>query len=72
MQCALVAHAVTIALFIPFAPWRIETLPAAMLQMSIGIVKGEHFVGPLSMIEMCCFSKVSKPPAPEPIMTPTL
>ena len=43
-----------------------------MFEIIIGIVNGEHFVGPLSIMALCCFSKVSKPPAPEPTITPIL
>jgi beta-glucosidase len=47
---AAVAQAVTTALLTPFAPTSIEILPAHMSQINIGIVNGEHFVGPLLSI----------------------
>ena len=72
IQWALVAQAVVTHLLTPFAPWRIEILPAAMLLINIGTVKGEHLVGPLWIMFWCCVSKVWKPPAPEPKTTPTL
>ena len=48
-----VAQAVTTLLFKPLAPYFIEILPAPILTIIIGTVKGEHLVGFFSSIILC-------------------
>jgi len=50
---------------------RIETTPAAMSPMNIGTKKGEIRPGPSCISTVCCASKVSIPPIPEPMITPS-
>ena len=47
-----------------------ETVPLAMLLMSIGITNGESRPGPFCRSTVCCASSVARPPMPLPIMQP--
>src|SRR5215470_9472238 len=71
MECALVVQAVAVASFGPFAPYLIETCPAARLMMAAGMKKGEILRGPPSIRLECSRSMTSNPPIPEPMCTPT-
>ena len=57
--------------FGPLAPNWIETWPEAMLLIIIGMKNGLTRPGPFSTRFACCSSKVSMPPMPEPMITPT-
>ena len=65
-----VAQAVTITMFGPLSPYSIEMMPLAMLEIIIGIVKGETRFGPRVMYVVCSFSSVARPPMPLPTITP--
>ena len=62
---ARVDHAVAVAEFGPFAPWRIETLPEARLTIDCGIKNGETRSGPDSSSLSCSRSIAQKSPIPE-------
>ena len=49
IECAEVAQAETVAKFGPWSPNSIETMPLAMLEIIIGIMKGEMRPGPFVM-----------------------
>ena len=70
MQCVEVVHAVTIAMFGPLAPSRIERLPAIMLMIVPGMKNGEMRRGPFFLSSSCIASMSGKPPMPEPKLTP--
>src|SRR6266850_3987305 len=65
-----VAHAVTTEELGPLAPKRIETSPAAMLTMSIGMTNGDTRSGPFSFRTFSPSISVLMPPMPEPMSTP--
>ena len=65
-----VAHAVTTEEFGPLAPKRIETRPAAMFTISIGMMNGDTRSGPFVFRTSSPSSSVVIPPIPEPINTP--
>ena len=70
MECALVVQAVQVASFGPLALLRMLTCPAARFTMAAGIKNGEILRGPpFSRLE-CSRSMTSKPPMPEPMLTP--
>ena len=49
MLCVPVVQAVTMAMFGPFMPYRIDRLPEIMLMMQLGTKNGEILRGPLSL-----------------------
>ena len=67
-----VAHAVTILIFLPFNPSWIATFPAAMFEISIGIIKGDTRFGPLSSSFLYSRSIHWRLPIPQPTLTPTI
>ncbi len=70
MLCVPVVHAVTMAMFGPRNPYRIDTLPEIMLMTLAGTKNGDTRRGPLSSSTECVSSIVRMPPIPEPIATP--
>ena len=69
--CADAAQAVQVAMFGPFAPYRIDTWPAARLMIAAGMKNGEILPGPPSSSLVCSRSIVANPPMPEAMKTPT-
>src|SRR5207302_404624 len=65
-----VAQAVTTDEFGPLAPKRIETRPAAMLTMSMGMTNGDTRSGPFVFRTSSPSISVLMPPMPEPMSTP--
>ena len=47
-----------------------DTIPAAMSGMNIGMKNAEIFPGPRSRYTSCCASNTFSPPMPEPMITP--
>ncbi len=66
-----VAQAVTIAMFGPPNPCSIEKTPLAILEIIIGMVKGETRLGLRLRRRVWFFSRVPRPPIPLPSITPT-
>ena len=62
-----VAQAVQEAWFGPFAPYRIDTWPEAMLTISPTMKKGEMRRGPSCRRVACWRSMEGSPPIPEPM-----
>jgi len=71
MACAPEAHADTVPKFGPLNPNWIDTCPAAMSEIIIGMKNGLTRPGPFSSCTECWLSKVSMPPIPDPMSTPT-
>jgi hypothetical protein len=65
-----VAQAETVARLGPRKPWYMENNPDAMLEISMGIMKGESRPGPRCIRTVCCSSVVCRPPMPEPMKAP--
>ena len=72
MQWVEVAHAVVTLKHDPKSPNSIAILPAAILDIDVGIVNGETLFGPFSTKVLIWFSIVISPPIPEPNITPNL
>ena len=70
MAWAAEAQAVVMAELGPFSPKRIETLPAAALHISLGIVNGLTRSGPFSSSFFAPVSNSSIPPMPVPMIVP--
>ena len=68
--CVPEAQALTVLKLAAFALQRMPTSPAAMFEMSAGIMNGETRRGPFSKRACDCVSIVSMPPMPEPMMQP--
>ena len=56
---------------VPFAPRAIDTWPADMSGIIIGMRNGLTRLGPRSIRTRACCSSVLMPPMPEPMITPT-
>ncbi len=71
MELVPEAHAVTVHPLGPCTPNRIDTCPEAMLAIIMGIKKGLTPATPRLSKTLCCCSRVSMPPIPDPTHTPT-
>ena len=71
MACSPEAQAEVVHRFGPLAPTAMDTWPAAMLAIMVGMKKGEIRDGPWASSLVWVASRVSRPPRPQPMMTPT-
>ncbi len=72
IACAPVEQAVTTEWFGPLKPYLILTCPDNKLISADGIKKGLTFLGPFAFSNSVVLAMVSKPPMPEPRITPVL
>jgi hypothetical protein len=70
MLCVAEAHAVTAQELGPLRFKSIETIPAAMLGIIMGITIGLTRLAPLFSMTIICSSITGKPPMPHPMMVP--
>ena len=65
------AQAVATEMLGPLAPRWMDIIPGAMLPISRGMKKGLHRLGPFSRTVWAVVSSISRPPSPQPVITPT-